>query len=137
MGKLRLIGFIMLVISIAPFAVFADDFDGSRPLLCAVIETFDCGPNGECQRGEAWSIDIPQFLRINFKEKKISGTREDGTLRTAKIENMVRVDGRLILQGVQNGRAWNMVITEWNGRMTMTASDDQAGFVVFGACTRQ
>jgi hypothetical protein len=30
-----------------------------------------------------------------------------------------------------------MVITEATGKMTVTASDDQAGFVVFGACIAQ
>jgi hypothetical protein len=47
---------------------------------------------------------------------------------------MERMDGKLILQGVQNGKAWSMVITEATGKMTLTASDDQAGFVIFGAC---
>lgn len=54
-----------------------------------------------------------------------------------KIENMERIDGNLILQVVQNGRAWSIVIVEANGKTTLTASDGQAGFVVFGACIRQ
>ena len=50
---------------------------------------------------------------------------------------MERIEGKLILQGVQNGKAWSMVINEQNGKVTMSASDEQAGFVVFGACTTQ
>jgi hypothetical protein len=30
-----------------------------------------------------------------------------------------------------------MVISEASGKATITASDDQVGFVVFGACTPQ
>jgi len=48
---------------------------------------------------------------------------------------MVHVEGKLILQGVQEGKAWSMVITDDTDKMTLTAADDQEGFVVFGACT--
>jgi hypothetical protein len=137
MRKFKLIGLLLLTICILPFSALAGDFDGSKPLLCAVIETFDCGPGGECQRGTAESIDIPQFLKISFKEKTISSTPESGPVRTTKIKNMERIDGKLILQGVQNGKAWSMVISEATGKVTLSASDDQAGFLVFGACTPQ
>jgi len=125
---------VLLCLLVTPLPVAAGDFDGSKPLLCAVIETFECGPAGECLPGTAEDIDIPQFLRIDFKKKTISGTLESGEVRTAKIENMARSDGKLILQGVQNGKGWSMVITEATGKMTVTASDDRAGFIVFGAC---
>jgi hypothetical protein len=113
----------------------AEDFDGSKPLLCSVIETFECGPGGECQRGTAESIDIPQFLKISFNEKIISSTPESGQVRTTKIKAMERVDGKLILQGVQNGKAWSMIIKETTGKVSLSGSDDQVGFIVFGACT--
>ncbi len=88
-----------------------------------------------CQRGLAGNIDVPQFLKPDFKEKKISGTKEDGESRTASIESMTRLEGNLILQGVQNSRAWSMVINESTGKCIISASDDQAGFAVFGAYT--
>ena len=115
----------------------AGDFDGSTPLLCAVIETFECGAGGDCHRGTAESIDIPQFLKISFEEKTISSTPESGPVRTTKIQNMEHIDGKLILQGVQNSKAWSMVINEANGKVSVTASDGEVGFVVFGACTPQ
>ena len=135
MSKSRIIVFALLCVFIAPLPLSAGEFDGSKPLLCAVIETFECGPGDDCQRGTAQSINIPLFVRVNFTEKTISGTRPDGEMRTTDIQNMDRIDGRLILQGVQNGKAWSMIIMESTGMMTVTASDVQAGFVVFGACT--
>lgn len=41
----------------------------------------------------------------------------------------------MILQGVEGGRAWSMVIGKETGKMSATVADDQVGFVVFGACT--
>jgi hypothetical protein len=135
MKRLRFFCVFLVCILAAPVPLAAGDFDGSNPLICAVIETFECGQNAECQRGPAESIGIPQFLKIDFAEKIISSPPGAGPVRTTNIRQMESVDGKLILQGVQNGRAWSMVINETSGKVTLSASDDQAGFVVFGACT--
>ncbi len=80
-------------------------------------------------------INLPQFLRIDFKQQHISGTREDGETRTTAINNMAQLPDRLIMQGVQNGLGWNLIITEPDGKMSLTASGPRTGFVAFGACT--
>ena len=134
MKKIKFMSLAFLCFILTPLSIAAADFDGSRPLLCATIETFECGSDIECQRGTAQSINLPQFLKIDFKDKKISGTRESGEVLSTKIENMERSDGKLVLQGTQNNKGWSMLINEATGKMTITASDDQVGFVVFGAC---
>ena len=136
MTKTVLISIFFMCIFVTPGLVVAGDFDGSKPLICALIETHECVVGEECQRGLPSNIDVPQFLKLDFKKKMISGTTEDGESRTASIESMTRLEGNLILQGVQNGRAWSMVINESTGKCIISASDDTAGFIVFGACTR-
>ena len=135
MNKAEKMILMALFIFFLPLTSSASDFDGSKPLLCAVIEEFDCTSGEECLSGSPQSINIPQFLRIDFKEKVITGDRGDGEIRSTTVNNMERVDGKMILQGIQNGKAWSMVITEATGKMTVTAADDQVGFVVFGVCT--
>jgi len=138
MNKLKWLIFSVLCICIAPLPVVAGDFDGSKQLLCAFIEGFECSlDEGECLELEAEDMNVPEFIKINFKEKKITGTRENKELATTKIEKMVRMGGNLILQGVENGRAWSMVITGATGKMALTISGDQVGFVIFGACIPQ
>jgi hypothetical protein len=134
MNKIKFMSLAFLCVIVTPLSLAAADFDGSKPLLCATIETFECGSGIECQRGTSQSINLPQFLKIDFKDKKISGTRESGEVLTTKIENMERSDGKLVLQGTENNKGWSMLINEATGKMTITASDDQVGFVVFGAC---
>jgi hypothetical protein len=136
MKKLHLLILSLFLICITPLMALAGDFDGSVPLICAVIETIECGEDGKCQNGTADNINIPQFLKINFKTKTISGKKGEEE-KTTKIENMERSDGKLILQGTQTSKGWSMVIDETTGKMTITASGDQVGFVVFGACTPQ
>jgi hypothetical protein len=135
MNKLKIIVFALCCVCIfLPVTVTADNFDGSKKLLSVITEGIECGPDGECLEVMPEDLNIPAFLNINFKEKTISGTRENGELASTKIENMLRMDGKLILQGAENGRGWSMVITEATGKMVLTASGDQVGFILFGTC---
>jgi len=134
MKKLKHIILTMFIISAMFPLAYAGSFDGSVPLLCAVVETFGCGEIENCQEGTAQDVNIPQFLSIDFKKKMISGNQEKN-VRTTKIDNVTQHDRRLILHGIQEGMGWSMVIMESTGKMTLTASGDEVGFVVFGACT--
>lgn len=134
MSKLNAMGLALLG-CIAPIMASADEFDGSRPLICATIDTVECGANSACLYGPAESINFPQFFRINFLEKTISGTRVDGTEAATNIKSLTSLEDDLILQGIEGGRGWTMAITQSTGKLVVAASADQAGFVVFGACT--
>jgi len=137
MKRLKIIVLVLVCLFISPIQGEAGDFDGSKQLLCAIVEGFECGLDGDCLEVMPEDINLPAFLKINFKDKKISGTRETGESVSTHIENMVRMDGNLILQGVENGKGWSVVITEATGKMTLTASGDQVGFVLFGSCLPQ
>ena len=128
-------GAFWLVSSSALAVATPSKFDGSRPVLCASVDTVECDPTGECMQGTALSVNVPQFFRINFEDRSIQGTRPDGTDVTTKIMSRTADTGQLILQGVENGRGWSMAIEAETGRMTLTASAREAGFMVFGACT--
>jgi hypothetical protein len=88
-------------------------------------------------------MNFRQFLRVDFQNMVIKGvTDEDG--RQTKIENMEQIDGKLILQGaedgvegVRDGVGWTAAIMEDTGKTILTASGDDVAFVVFGACTPQ
>jgi hypothetical protein len=122
-------------LGLVPYSLAAAAYDGSVPLLCAVIEVFDCQGGGECLRGTADSVNLPQFVKINFAEKTLSTPTGGENNRVTPIKNVERVDGNVILQGVEGSRAWSMVIAKQTGKISATVSDDQVGFVVFGACT--
>ena len=142
MIRLRLIGLALLCVLVVPFSVIAGDFDGSKPLLFAAIDVIECGANGECSRVSPESIALSQFFKIDFKKKKIFPVGESQEKKSTTIENMELIDGKLILQGaedgvegVRDGVGWSMAIAEETGKAVLTASGDQVGFVVFGACT--
>jgi hypothetical protein len=142
MSQLKIFGIIVAIICLFSFPVAAGDFDGSKSLICAVMDLVECQPGGKCQPVTAEEVGIPLFLKIDFKKKQISATYADGTQRTTAIERSEKVDGKLIIQGaedgiegVRDGVGWSLAIAEETGKTVLTASGDEVGFVIFGACT--
>ena len=132
--------FVILCPIIAASAVKAGDFDGSKPLLISVIRVMECTPDGSCREVTTASVQLPQFLKIDFTKKTIlPAAADDGTPPT-KIERQEVVDGKLILQGAEDGYdktrdglGWTMAISEDSGQVVLTASGDQVAFVIFAA----
>jgi hypothetical protein len=72
---------------------WAGDFDGSKPLTCAVIDIVECGPGGECQKVSPETVNVPRFVRLNLEEKQIQAIQPDGAVRITTIERIEHVDG--------------------------------------------
>ncbi len=131
----------LVILWAAAIPVSAGDFDGSKPLLCSVIRVTECTPDGGCRETTAENVALPQFLKADFQAKSITAARPgDGTPPSA-IERMERVDGKLMLQGaedglegVRDGVGWTSAISEDTGKFVLTASGEEVAFVVFGAC---
>ena len=104
-----------LVFSIVWFGVAAEALDGTKPLICASVETYDCAPGIDGLKGLAEDIDAPQFIRLDFEQGIARTTRAGGEEQTAKIRSSVQEGDRLILQGVQQGLGWSMTIALRSG----------------------
>ena len=125
---------------LAASAVCAGDFDGTRPLLVAVHRVLECTPADSCREVTPASVQLPQFLKIDFAKKTIRPARSDDKFPATIIERREVVDGKLILQGAEDGYdkmrdglGWTMTISEDSGQVVLTASGEQVAFVVFGA----
>lgn len=124
-----------LGLGLVPYARAAATYDGSVPLICALIEVMDCASGADCQRGAPDSVNLPQFVKLNFTEKTMSTTEAAQRQQTTPIKQLEQFDGSMILQGVEDSRPWSMVIAKDTGKMSATVADEQSGFVIFGACT--
>ncbi|MEJ2168335.1 MAG: hypothetical protein P8X90_22690 [Desulfobacterales bacterium] len=130
---------ILFPVIVAPVAG-AGDFDGTRPLLISVIRVVECTPDAACREVTPASVDLPQFLKIDFANKTIGPAAADDETPPTTIERQEVVDGKLILQGAEDGYekmrdglGWTIAISEVSGHVVLTASGDQVAFVVFGA----
>jgi hypothetical protein len=130
------IGMILWVVGIclAPHqAAATGKADGSAPLVCVPLAVTECGADDECQRGTAASVNLPQFLRVDVKAMTIRAVEEG---RESPIGSLARVNGKLILQGVQGAHGWTLIIAEDTGQMSATIAGPVAGYIIFGSCTR-
>lgn len=129
---MKIIAFtIIIFISIVAVPVFAQEtFDGSKPLICASIQVFNCSPGEDCERGLPESVGAPQFLRIDLAKKEIIGPK-----RTAKIVSLDKGEEQIILQGVELGMGWTIALDRISGKATITFAGKREGFIVFAACT--
>jgi len=115
------------------------DFDGSEPLICSFAQIIECDYGAECVSVTNESIDAPDFVELDFKKKKFVATTAGESTEPDDIDNIEDLENHLIAQGVQGTRrtdplGWSISINQTTGRAVLTASGDNAGFVVFGAC---
>jgi hypothetical protein len=120
----------------------AEDFDGSKPLVCTVIEVNECLAGEGCQELAPEEINLPRYLWINVGKKTIQNKKTGDAVRKSRIESAKRVDGKLIIQGaeearedVRDGFGWTIAIMEESGQMVLSASGDLAAVAGFGTCT--
>lgn len=121
--------------------VAAGNFDGSTPLLVSVGRILECTPVQGCQDASAEQVGLPRFLKVDFAKKTIRPAQGGEDVPDTAIERSEEVDGKLILQGAEDGYSemkdglgWTMAISEETGLVVLTASGDEVAFVVFGAC---
>ena len=123
-------------------AVMAEPFDGGKTMLCANQYASECDVGTDCKTVTVASVNLPDFFLIDTTNKLISATPESGSSSTTTIERVEHLDGKLMLQGaddgiqdVRDGAGWTMSINEATGKLVMTTAGDGFAVVVFGACT--
>ena len=121
--------------------IMAADFDGSKTLVCANQLVNECLPAQHCRLVAPQSVNLPNFFKVDTGNKIITGKHDGGIDASTPIERLEHMDGKLILQGADNGiegvpdgNGWTLAIEEDTGKMSMTASGDGFVIVAFGAC---
>ncbi|HWC04623.1 MAG TPA: hypothetical protein VHF87_17860 [Methylomirabilota bacterium] len=120
----------ILVQSLAADPALASDFDGSRVLICAPVQAFDCTAGEDCGKGLPEEIGAPAFMRIDLPNKAVIGPK-----RTSPILLADKSEAQLILQGTEFGYGWVIAVDQETGKMTATLANRENVFVLFGACT--
>ena len=115
-------------------AAAAGKYDGSAPMLCAVTAVSECTADGKCERSAPQAgNNLPTFMRVDVQGRVLRA--DDGSGRKTEIKASTVVDGQLMLQGIENGKAWNIVIKSDTGRRGGSVVEDDGSFALFGACT--
>ena len=113
----------------------ADDLRGADRLICAASTVMACGEGGECFEIQPAELNVPQFIEIDLKGKRLSTTKASGQNRSTPILTLKRENGTIVLQGYEAGRAFSFIISEEDGRSSAAVARDGLSVAVFGACT--
>lgn len=128
------VALVCMVVALASPASAAGKYDGSKTMLCAVTAVSECTADGKCERSAPQAgNNLPTFLRVDVKGRLL--TDNDGSGRKTEIKTSSMVDGRLMLQGGENGKAWSMVIASEGGAFGGSVVENDGLFAIFGSCT--
>ena len=131
---------IVICLSLCTGHAMAAPINTNELLICAPGEYTECTPSG-CERVDSAAINAPRFIKIDVKRKRLESLQGGANL-SSKLDHLERIDGKLILQGVEDGVenvrdgiGYTIVIVEDTGDMVLSAASEGVSFVAFGACT--
>jgi hypothetical protein len=127
--------FLVLSVLALPAAALADNLTGQQMILCTAVQVTMCTDDGDCAIEAPWNLNVPQFIEIDLKDKKMSTTKASGENRSTPIRTLERDSGLIFLQGVEMGRAFSFVIVEKTGMASIAVAREGLTVSVFGACT--
>ena len=116
-----------------PLLASAQDFDGSKPFICAVTEVLECYENEGCSSETTEATLAPEFLRFDIKKKTVVA-QTDAEPRTSTMQYGGLAGDVLIIQGIEDFRGWTVSIVTKTGEMSASVAGDEIAFVLFGNC---
>ena len=129
----------ILVAGFLSVTAVAADFDGSNPLICSFGHVVECVNGAECLAVTNDAVDAPDFVKLDFRKKQIVSTTA-GEDSAASDINVTDLSTHLMVQGTQgsgqgNTLGFSLSIDKATGQMAAAGAGENAGFVIFGACT--
>ncbi len=132
----------VFVASCFSVTAIAAEFDGSETLLCSFAQIVECDIGVECRQVTNESVDAPDFVKLDFRRKQVVAISAGVETAPDDIDNVIDLASYVVVQGVQGGAegaadslAWSATISHSTGQITVAAAGENAGFVIYGACT--
>jgi hypothetical protein len=101
--------------------------------ICALTKAIECNRDEGCIEWSLQEMNLPRFIKIDFGAKTIISL--DKTIRpeNTKISSIEKLGDMTVLQGIEQ-RGWSMELDNDDGFLTLTASGEGHGYIVFGSC---
>jgi hypothetical protein len=132
----RILLALLLGLAAATAARAEELFDGTKPLLCASSEAYDCSGD-ECLETSTDGLGVPDLLRVDPVAKNIRALDVAQRDLESSPVSSVRVEQRRLLLSGREGetRGWTLAIDQDTGDSVLTVHDAGTGVIVFGECT--
>lgn len=103
--------------------------------ICAVEQAIACAPYEPCERNLPGAVNLPMLLKIDRPGGVIISRRESGEERISKIGSEAGSEDTHVLQGVDQGNPWSIMVNLETGRFTFSSSQADTGYIAFGLCS--
>ena len=113
----------------------AETLTGADKILCAPARLVVCVDDGSCESLLPWEVNVPEFIVVDLREKRLSTTEASAQNRSTPIQSLIRQRGLIYLQGVEGERAFSIVINEETGFTTVAVARSNVTVNAFGTCT--
>jgi len=120
---------------LATAPAFADDVTSADHLLCTTVRATECFADGVCLPGNPEEWGSPRFVKVDFEEKMLRTTEASGEDRSTPMKSIEREGDRIFIQGVQNSRAFSIVIDQDSGSTSAAVVLEGHLLALFGYCT--
>jgi hypothetical protein len=116
-------------------AALADNIQGENVFLCAPGYVTHCSSGGDCETVPAHIHNIPDFIKIDLAREMLLSTDASAEEESTPIQSVQKSDGTVYLQGVENARAFTILIVEETGDGSLAIIADGETATAFLACT--
>ena len=100
--------------------------------LCSVTSAVECADGEPCGEPDLGGLERPTCMRVDAGTKKITLLAPDSRRgEVTEIGTVTEMKHIWVFTGVENGRAWSMVISK-EGHMTLSVTYDGVTWTVFG-----
>ena len=137
--NVRTLNLVAFVTGLFGTSIAAADFVGTEALMCSLGHVIECIVDSECRTVTNSSVDAPDFVKLNFRKKQIVSMTA-GKDSPAQDITVTDLTTHLFVQGTQgsgqgDALGYSLSIDKATGQMTGAAAGENAGFIIFGACT--
>ena len=130
-----------IIIALATNAV-AGDFDGSKPLFGTTIKVIEIKQHKISDNVDPDTIGLPKNFLIDFDARVLRPSKDSLVRKAISFKNVEHIEDKVVMQGIdegvegiEDGLAWSLAISQKNGKAVLSASGDGVAYVVFGVCT--
>jgi hypothetical protein len=118
-----------------PLIAQAGGLTGSERFLCTSTEVTRCEAFRGCDSGPPSVWNMPSSILVDLAKKTLSTPRTSGEQRSSPFTHLARDNGRIFIQGMENDRAFTLVIAEDTGLASMAVALDGTTITAFAGCT--
>jgi hypothetical protein len=106
-------------------------------LHCTLSDARSCSVGKPCVEGKAiQGLALPMKVTADFEANIVASMNEKGFAQADEIDQTVSSAGQLMLHGVDGAFAWQMIIHDANGGVSLTMQTADTTLTAYGSCTK-